>query len=179
MTVRDGIVVMGTAGVGGFMETPLGESRAKLSRRRELDFRGRYMEQILAHHVNDTGTRFLVIERKENRGRTETSAALSFAGERQGIASWLAAPGPMGTLDYVSPEASFAGTFVVKNPATLLVSDDYGAARREFFKRRDSGGRGESGRRSDGRGGWSAVAGAKLEGRDRSEQPGEAGSGDR
>jgi hypothetical protein len=64
--------------------------------------------------------RFLVIERKENLGRTENSAILSFAGARHGLMSWLAEPGPMGTLDFVSPEASFAASFVVKNPGTLL-----------------------------------------------------------
>ena len=64
--------------------------------------------------------RYLMIERKQNLGRTENSAALSFEGERRGMASWLAAPGPMGTLDFVSPEARFAGSFVLKNPGTLL-----------------------------------------------------------
>jgi hypothetical protein len=61
-----------------------------------------------------------VVERKENLGRTQNSASLSFAGARHGLMSWLAEPGPMGTLDFVSPEASFAASFVVKNPATLL-----------------------------------------------------------
>jgi hypothetical protein len=64
--------------------------------------------------------RFLVVERKENLGRTENSATLSFTGARHGLMSWLAQPGPMGTLDFVSPEASFAASFVVKNPGTLL-----------------------------------------------------------
>ncbi len=64
--------------------------------------------------------RYLVIERKENLGRTENSAILSFSGARHGLMSWLAQPGPMGTLDFVSPEASFAASFVVKNPGTLL-----------------------------------------------------------
>jgi len=64
--------------------------------------------------------RYLVIERKENLGRTENRASLSFSGARHGLMSWLAEPGPMGTLDFVSPEASFAASFVVKNPGTLL-----------------------------------------------------------
>jgi FecR protein/Protein of unknown function (DUF3352)/Putative zinc-finger len=93
------------------------------------------MEQIVAKHVLPTNVtaaattpdisgfdnvRFLVVERKENLGRTENSASLSFSGERHGLMSWLAAPGPMGTLDFVSPEASFAASFVIKNPGTLL-----------------------------------------------------------
>jgi hypothetical protein len=64
--------------------------------------------------------RYLVVERKENLGRTQNSASLSFAGARHGLMSWLAEPGPMGTLDFVSPEASFAASFVVKNPGSLL-----------------------------------------------------------
>lgn len=64
--------------------------------------------------------RFLVVERKDNLGRTENSATLSFSGNRHGLMSWLAAPGPMSTLDFVSPEASFATSFVIKNPGTLL-----------------------------------------------------------
>lgn len=91
------------------------------------------MEQIVKHNVPTSqnmtsaaaisgldNVRTLVIERKENLGRMETSASLSFGGARHGLMSWLAAPGPMGTLDFVSPEASFAASFVIKNPATLL-----------------------------------------------------------
>jgi hypothetical protein len=47
-------------------------------------------------------------------------AALSFAGARQGVASWLAAPGPAGSLDFVSPDANFASTIVMKNPRVMM-----------------------------------------------------------
>jgi hypothetical protein len=82
-----------------------------------------HMSENMASATDISGldnVRYLVIERKENLGRTENSASLSFSGGRHGLMSWLAAPGPMGTLDFVSPEASFAASFVVKNPATLL-----------------------------------------------------------
>jgi FecR protein/Putative zinc-finger len=121
---------------GGFLSTPLG-SRVSKSYRAGIGWIfAADMEQIAGGHVlpqvkgvKDAAqmpisgldnVRYLVIERKENLGRTENSASLSFSGARHGLMSWLAAPGPMGTLDFVSPEASFAASFVVKNPGTLL-----------------------------------------------------------
>ncbi|MGH9939345.1 MAG: hypothetical protein ACREAM_24145, partial [Blastocatellia bacterium] len=38
------------------------------------------------------------------------------------ITSWLAAPGPMGALEFISPDASLVAAFVVKEP-TALVDD--------------------------------------------------------
>ena len=92
------------------------------------------MEQIVAHSVHQGegynvladsrsglgDVKYLVVERKDQGGQTENRATLTFAQERRGIASWLAAPSPMGTLDFVSPEASVAASFVVKNPRTLI-----------------------------------------------------------
>ena len=77
------------------------------------------MEQILPGNVRN-GIRYLVVERKQNLGRTENSATVSFGGGRSGIASWIAAPAPMGTLDFISPDATFAASFVVNNPAALV-----------------------------------------------------------
>ena len=46
--------------------------------------------------------------------------AVGFDGQRTGIAAWLADPAPMGSLDYVSPEATFVTAFVVKSPAAIV-----------------------------------------------------------
>jgi len=80
------------------------------------------MEQILPQHVKNgiDDIRYLIVERKQNLGRTENSATVSFKETRSGIASWIAAPAPMGTLDFISPDATFAASFVVNNPAALL-----------------------------------------------------------
>ncbi len=66
--------------------------------------------------------RHFVVEQKQAGGKTLSRAALTFSEADRGIASWLAAPGPMGALDFISPNANVATAFVVKEP-TLLVDD--------------------------------------------------------
>lgn len=66
--------------------------------------------------------RHFVVEQKQTGGKTLSRAALTFSEPNRGIASWLAAPGPMGALDFISPNANVATAFVVKEPA-LLVDD--------------------------------------------------------
>lgn len=67
-----------------------------------------------------TDARFAIVERKESGGLTETRLALSFSGARRGLASWLAEPGPMGSLDFVSPEANLYAGFLAKSPAGMV-----------------------------------------------------------
>ncbi|HEX8286761.1 MAG TPA: FecR domain-containing protein [Pyrinomonadaceae bacterium] len=69
-----------------------------------------------------TNLRHFVVEQKEANGKTLSRAALTFSEPNRGIASWLAAPGSMGALNFVSPNANVATAFVVKEPA-LLVDD--------------------------------------------------------
>ena len=66
------------------------------------------------------GIRFFVAEQKDVQGQMETRAAVDFDGPRTGIASWLADPSPMGSLDYVSPDATLVAAFVVKSPAAII-----------------------------------------------------------
>jgi hypothetical protein len=84
------------------------------------------MEHIEAGSVTNSGgpsaglsnVQYLVLERRDTGG-TETRATLSFVGEREGIASWLGSPGPIGSMGFVSPEASFAVALVMKNPRDI------------------------------------------------------------
>jgi ferric-dicitrate binding protein FerR (iron transport regulator) len=64
--------------------------------------------------------RYLVVERKDVEGRTENQATLTFGGQRSGMAAWLAEPSPMGSLDFVSPNATFAMSFALERPQTML-----------------------------------------------------------
>ncbi len=91
------------------------------------------MEQIVTTNVQDRGdhlksgavagmdnVQYLTMERRDVGGKTESRAALTFASERQGIASWLAAPASMGGLEFVSPQASMVTSVVIKNPRSIM-----------------------------------------------------------
>lgn len=90
------------------------------------------MEQIVVQnvHLDSNGNsrlppgigdvRYLTMEHREVGGKTENQAALSFASQRQGVASWLAAPASMGSLEFVSPEASMVTSAVIKNPRNII-----------------------------------------------------------
>jgi hypothetical protein len=53
-------------------------------------------------------------------GSSGPRAVLDFDGERRGVAAWLAAPGPVGALQYVSADANVVAAFSVREPAALV-----------------------------------------------------------
>jgi hypothetical protein len=115
------------AGSGGFEATEFGKRVTQSYSSGAGWLFAADMEQILAAHVKDSknvtgidNIRYLIVERKQNLGRMENSATISFSGTRSGIASWIAPPGPMGTLDFISQDATFAASFVVNSPGVLL-----------------------------------------------------------
>jgi hypothetical protein len=65
---------------------------------------------------------YLMISQKASDGPPDTRATMTFAGRRTGIFSWLAAPAPIGALDFVSPEAPIAWAFAIEQPAVVLDS---------------------------------------------------------
>ena len=74
---------------------------------------------------------YLIAEHRESNGAPENHLNLQFSGTRQRVASWLAAPAPMGSLDYVTPNASLAIAALSKDPKAIAddilamaVSDD-------------------------------------------------------
>lgn len=64
--------------------------------------------------------RNLIVERKDIAGRTENQATLTFEGARSGFAAWLAEPSPMGSLDFVSPNATLAVSMALRAPQWML-----------------------------------------------------------
>jgi hypothetical protein len=80
--------------------------------------------------------KYLIATRGETSDHGDNRITLEFSGPRRSIASWLAAPSPMGSLDYVSANAGAAFSFVAKQPA--LMFDDllstFGAADPNFSK---------------------------------------------
>jgi hypothetical protein len=66
------------------------------------------------------GVRYIVAGEKEIDHHMEMRATLGTAGQASGIVQWLAPPAAMGSLDYVSPEATFVAGFVVRDPAAIV-----------------------------------------------------------
>jgi len=64
--------------------------------------------------------KFLIWEQADTPGHAPNHAELSFTGPRRSIASWLASPGHMGGLDFVSPNSPMAFAFRLKNPALMF-----------------------------------------------------------
>jgi len=64
--------------------------------------------------------KYFVLDQNMSGGKTHTHATLSFNDPQHGIPSWLAAPGPMGSLEYISPDANVVAGFVVKDPVALV-----------------------------------------------------------
>jgi ferric-dicitrate binding protein FerR (iron transport regulator) len=124
------IVAMGLAAVpgGGFTSTPFG---AKLLERYSsgagLLFAANAEQFSPPSVVTPAGVpigfenlRYVIAEQKGSLQAPVQTAMIAFNGERTGLASWLAAPGPMGSLEFVSPDATFAAAFVSRDPRDLL-----------------------------------------------------------
>src|SRR6266498_3639305 len=75
-----------------------------------------------AQQLGVTDLRYFIVEIKEKDGRPYNRAVVSFRENQRGVTSWLAQPGPMGALEFISPDASLVAAFVVKEP-TALVDD--------------------------------------------------------
>ena len=67
-----------------------------------------------------SSTEHLILEQWGDGESTRRQAVVSFTDARRGLASWLAAPAPMGSLSFVSPEATSAFAVVFRRPEELF-----------------------------------------------------------
>jgi hypothetical protein len=122
-------------GGGGFAATPFGQRvAAQYKNGAEILFGAdlatmaanhrAHAEPNLANgHFEATGlgdVEYLIAERKGSGEQLQNRAQLTFKGQRRGLASWLAAPAPIGGLDFVSKDAGAAAAFISKSPSAML-----------------------------------------------------------
>ncbi|HXJ06775.1 MAG TPA: FecR domain-containing protein [Candidatus Acidoferrum sp.] len=89
---------------------------------------GQLLNSTHTQHADSTALRnsgfndikYLIASRGEPSSQGDNRITFEFNGPRHGIASWLAPPAPMGSLDYVSSNAGAAVSFVAKQPALML-----------------------------------------------------------
>jgi type II secretory pathway pseudopilin PulG len=81
---------------------------------------GAGQNQKIFERTGFSDAKYLVWEHKTVDGQAGSQVELSFTGPRRGVASWLAAPGPLGSLDFLSPKAVMAGAVRLKDPAQIF-----------------------------------------------------------
>lgn len=86
-------------------------------------------EAVSFEAVGIDNVRHLLAEQKRSPTHTNHRLTVGFDGDRHGIASWIAEPAPMGSLDFVSPEAKAVVAAVFKDPVAML--DDLAALQGE------------------------------------------------
>ncbi len=66
------------------------------------------------------GLEDLIIEQRSVADRVERQANLAFSEARRGVASWLATPGPMMSLTFLSPDTTAVAVSLVEDPSRLF-----------------------------------------------------------
>jgi FecR protein/Putative zinc-finger len=80
----------------------------------------REKEATAAQQLGLMDLRYFIVEVKEKDGKPFNRAQVSFKENQHGITSWLAQPGPMGALEFISPDANIVAAFVVKEPSAMI-----------------------------------------------------------
>jgi hypothetical protein len=62
---------------------------------------------------------YLIAEHREVNGQPENRVDLEFSGARKGVVSWLAAPAPIGSLKFVTPNAAIVVAGLSKDPKAI------------------------------------------------------------
>lgn len=81
---------------------------------------GTQQDQAAFQRTGFADMKYLVWEHKSVAGQAASQAELSFMAPRHGMASWLAKPAPLGSLDFASPKAMFASTLMFTSPSQIF-----------------------------------------------------------
>lgn len=85
-----------------------------------LDSLGSHTEAPAASFLGTGAMKNVVIEMRSANGNDLNEASLGFSGARTGIASWLAAPAPAGSSEYIPTEALAAFSANTRNPKQVF-----------------------------------------------------------
>lgn len=120
---------------GGFAATSFGQRISAAYQQGAGVLLGANLQVMTSQHANEQGqtahrqnfertgladVQYLIAERKNIGEQVLNHAELSFKGQRHGLASWLAAPAPIGGLEFVSKDAGAVAAFIAKSPAQML-----------------------------------------------------------
>jgi len=110
-------VYQGGAGlvVAANLERVLTQAKAEITKGTDSAKQQETLEKLGVMSV-----KYFVLDQKAGEGKTHTQATISFNEAQRGVPSWLAAPAPMGSLEYISPDANLVAGFVVKDPVKLV-----------------------------------------------------------
>ena len=81
---------------------------------------GASQDRMMLERTGLADMKYLVWEHQDVKGSTVSQAELSFTGPRHGIASWLAKPAPLGSLDCASPRAVLLLAVRLSDPAQIF-----------------------------------------------------------
>lgn len=116
----------------GFASTPFGQRMAQAYEAGATTLAGADLQQIMRQSPSSpqqnqefqrTGfadLKYLVWQHKNVAGHTVSEWELSFTNPRRGMAAWLAAPRPLGSLDFVNSKAIMSATVVLNNPRQIF-----------------------------------------------------------
>ncbi|HZU29711.1 MAG TPA: FecR domain-containing protein [Candidatus Angelobacter sp.] len=124
-------------GGGGFAASPFGQRiSAQYQSGAEILFAANLAVMTSIHQANRNAApervnqnlersglsdvEYLIAERKGSGAQVLNHAELTFKSQRHGLASWLAAPAPIGGLDFVSKDAGAVAAFISKSPSAML-----------------------------------------------------------
>jgi type II secretory pathway pseudopilin PulG len=113
---------------GSFASAPFGERLARTYRDGTTGLAGADLHQIISQsqlsksidrktleRLGFDNVEYAVWNHKKLGGQSISESELSFTSARKGLASWLAAPAPLGSLSFVSPKTPFVLGLQLKN----------------------------------------------------------------